>query len=53
MSTNHPHVNRANDATPDEEINPPSTFGNFPLDEAVLESTQPLDGNSCLKFLLT
>jgi hypothetical protein len=38
MSTDHPHVNRANDAPPDEDIKPPNTFGNFPLDEAVIES---------------
>jgi hypothetical protein len=43
MSTNHPHMNRANDAAPDEDIKPPMTFGNFPLDEAVIESDFTLD----------
>ena len=46
MSTNHPHVNRANDAMPEEDIKPPSTSGNFPLDEAVLESAiKPASSN--------
>jgi hypothetical protein len=38
MSTDHPHVNRRIDIPPDEAIKPPLTFGEFPLDEAVLES---------------
>ena len=38
MSKNHPHVNSANDSIPDKDIKPPSIFGNFPLDEAVIDS---------------
>ncbi|KAK2787219.1 hypothetical protein FQN52_007308 [Onygenales sp. PD_12] len=43
MSTDHPHVNRPNNVMPEEAIKPPRTFGNFPLDEAVLEKL-PIPG---------
>jgi hypothetical protein len=38
MSTDHPHVNRTNNLIPEEAIKPPKIFGNFHLDEAVIES---------------
>ncbi|KAH8586371.1 hypothetical protein B0O99DRAFT_748375 [Bisporella sp. PMI_857] len=47
MSTNHPHVNQKNDAMPEEDIEPPSAFGDFPLDEAVIESL-PIPGTTVL-----
>jgi hypothetical protein len=37
MSTNHPHVNRDNKAIPVDAIQPPKIYGNFKLDEAVIE----------------
>ncbi|KAJ5958774.1 uncharacterized protein N7479_005924 [Penicillium vulpinum] len=51
MSTDHPHVNRQNDVTPEEAIKPPSTFGNFPLDEAVLEKL-PIPGTRVISSLV-
>ena len=38
MSTNHPHLNRANDAPPKEAIKPPTIFEKFLLDEALIQS---------------
>ena len=38
MSTDHPHMNRTNDAAPEVAIKPPKTFGNFNLDDAIIES---------------
>lgn len=52
MSMNHPHVNRANDAPPEEVIKPPSTFGSFELDEAVMESNQKSEASRKFKCKL-
>jgi hypothetical protein len=43
MSHDHPHANRANDAALDEDIKPPRTFGNFDLDDAVIDGKEPLE----------
>lgn len=38
MNRDHPHMNRANDVAPEEVIKRPKTFGNFNLDDAIIES---------------
>jgi hypothetical protein len=38
MSTDHSDANSPNNAISQEDIKPPQTFRNFPLDEAVIES---------------
>jgi hypothetical protein len=43
MSTDHSHVNRANNVMPEEDIKPPQTLGTFHLDEAMVESKRIKD----------
>ncbi|EPE34169.1 hypothetical protein GLAREA_07182 [Glarea lozoyensis ATCC 20868] len=47
MSTDHPHVNRANNTAPDEDIKPPRTYGSFALEDAVIEKL-PIPGTKII-----